>query len=108
MVRRGDTLWDLARTYDVSVSQIAGWNSIARDSILQPSQRLTIKVPALAITDAEGLQQVAYEVRKGDSLWLISRRFNVSVRDLQRWNALSNSRYLQPGQKLLLYIQPGA
>jgi membrane-bound lytic murein transglycosylase D len=47
---------------------------------------------------------VYYTVRKGDSLSRISSRFKVSVSDVQRWNGLSRNKYLQPGQKLKLYV----
>jgi membrane-bound lytic murein transglycosylase D len=43
-------------------------------------------------------------VRKGDSLSLISQKFNVSVNDLKEWNSLEKQKYLKPGQRLKLYI----
>jgi membrane-bound lytic murein transglycosylase D len=43
-------------------------------------------------------------VRKGDSLARISQRFNVKISELRDWNSLRTSDYLQPGQKLTLYI----
>jgi membrane-bound lytic murein transglycosylase D len=43
-------------------------------------------------------------VRQGDSLYLIAQRFNVSVKELRRWNRLSG-RHLQPGQQLTLYLR---
>jgi LysM repeat protein len=39
-------------------------------------------------------------VRPGDSLWTISRQFNVTVKQLLAWNNLRSSRALQPGQQL--------
>jgi membrane-bound lytic murein transglycosylase D len=41
-------------------------------------------------------------VRRGDSLWLISRRFRVSVAELQDWNGLRNGSILKPGQTLIV------
>jgi membrane-bound lytic murein transglycosylase D len=43
-------------------------------------------------------------VRKGDSLARISSRFKVTVTDLRKWNTLRKDRYLQPGQRLKLYV----
>lgn len=47
---------------------------------------------------------VNYTVRSGDSLAKIATKFNVSVSQLVKWNSLSTKKYLQPGQKLTLYV----
>ena len=41
-----------------------------------------------------------YRVRTGDTLWDISKKFGVSVDDIQRWNALADIRV---GDKLVIY-----
>jgi membrane-bound lytic murein transglycosylase D len=48
------------------------------------------------------LHALRYTVRKGDSLYLIANRFNIKVSDIKRWNRVG--KYLQPGQKLKLYV----
>ena len=50
------------------------------------------------------VRTVRYTVRKGDSLFLISRKFNVSVADLKSWNGLNGKKYLQPGQRLKVHV----
>jgi membrane-bound lytic murein transglycosylase D len=50
------------------------------------------------------VRKVGYQVRKGDSLSTIASRFAVNVRDIASWNDLNTSRYLQPGQSLVLYV----
>ena len=52
----------------------------------------------------ETRRRVRYTVRRGESLWQISRRFNVSVSSLRKWNSLRKGDYLQPGQKLMVYV----
>jgi len=42
-----------------------------------------------------------YKVRNGDSLWTIARKFQVSTRDIQRWNGLRNNM-IHPGTKLVI------
>ncbi|UCE88614.1 MAG: LysM peptidoglycan-binding domain-containing protein, partial [Pseudomonadota bacterium] len=49
-------------------------------------------------------QRIGYRVRPGDSLSRISSRFNVTVAQLRRWNSLPKGRYLQPGQRLVVYV----
>lgn len=116
-VRSGDTLWDIARKYRVSVNQIANWNAMSPRDVLRPGQRLVIwrQQPATAGADIGDLlngahplnnvtRRISYTVRRGDSLSRISQRFNVGIADLRTWNALSPDTYLQPGQRLTLYV----
>mgnify|MGYP001821166772 CR=1 FL=1 len=94
-VAAGDTLWEIARTYSVDIEKLAAWNRIAVTAPLRPGQ--TLRVSAGAGSTAP----VSYRVRQGDSLSVIARRFNVTVKDLQRWNRLSGT-LLRPGQVLKL------
>ncbi|MDO6824484.1 LysM peptidoglycan-binding domain-containing protein [Marinobacter sp. 1_MG-2023] len=111
-VRRGDTFWDIAREHRVSVRQLAAWNGMAPGDPLIPGKELVIwsntAQPTLAsASGARGnamVRKVGYSVRKGDSLALIANRFSVNVRDIASWNDLNTSRYLQPGQSLVLYV----
>lgn len=93
LVRRGDTLGQIASRYQVSVSELQQWNGI-RGNIIQIGQELTVH--SNATTPA-----TVYEVRRGDNLASIARRFGVSVDNIKRWNGLSNDM-IYPGQNLTL------
>ena len=49
------------------------------------------------------VRSIHYTVRNGDSLSRIASKYRVSVNDLHRWNTIKG-KYLQPGQRLKLYI----
>jgi membrane-bound lytic murein transglycosylase D len=49
-------------------------------------------------------KRVTYTVRNGDSLSRIASKFNVSISNIGKWNNINTSRYLQPGQKLKLFV----
>ena len=95
--------------------RLAAWNGIALNDVLRPGQRLTIRgsarpqqTPQVLSVDETARPviingHVSYTVRRGDSLWQISRRFNVSVGSLIRWNELTPGEHLQPGQILNVY-----
>ena len=60
-------------------------------------------MPGIARASADDTDGMRYQVREGDSLWTISRRFNVSVDALKKWNGLPTSATsLQPGQQLVV------
>ena len=111
-VRRGDTWWDLSRSYGVSTAKLARWNGMSPRDPLFPGQRLVIwsngkkvtKTNFTAALDGARHQKIHYRVRKGDSLARIAQKFNVTVSSLRRWNALPKGKYLQPGQRLTLYV----
>jgi membrane-bound lytic murein transglycosylase D len=115
-VREGDTLWDIARKYDIGVMQLAKWNGMAPRDPLKPGRTLVIWTrnneklsainPANFVHPFEQTthRRIGYTVRNGDSLARISQRFRVSVDNLKRWNRLEGRKYLQPGQRLTLYI----
>lgn len=116
-VKRGDTFWDLSRKYRVSVIRLAKWNGMAPADTLQPGKKLLIRVKNRKSAKATArlvrvnhrlpaatIRPIIYKVRKGDSLARISTKFNVSISQLRKWNRLKKGKYLQPGQKLRLYI----
>jgi membrane-bound lytic murein transglycosylase D len=106
-VSNGDTFWDLSRQYNVSVRKLASWNGMAPGDPLRVGQKLVVwvKQPTSAtLHPGAQVRPIHYTVRKGDSLARISSRFKVTVTDLRKWNALHKDRYLQPGQRLKLYV----
>jgi len=107
IVGNGDTFWDLSRQYKVSVRKLASWNGMAPGDTLRVGQKLVVwtKQPSRnSYHPGTQVRPIHYTVRKGDSLSRISSRFRVSVTDLRKWNALPRTGYLQPGQKLKLYV----
>jgi len=98
-VRAGDTLSDIADTYNVSVSSLKRANGL-RSSRIYPGKELRIPAPVEKPTEKQAaLGPGTYKVRKGDTLYDIARRFGVSISDLRRANGLQTSR-IYPGDVL--------
>ena len=92
LVQKGDTLWGISRKYKVPLKSIAQANRIKLTKRLQIGEKLLI--PGTTAQDAW------YFVKAGDTLWSISRRYNVEVKDLQRVNGIPSPRHLQIGTKI--------
>jgi len=102
-VKAGDTWWNIAKAYTVDVFELTQWNNKTPSDVLHSGQRLVIWQPKQAPSN---LKAINYTIRNGDSLWTISRKFNVTVDKVKEWNGLSDRTLLQPGQKLTLYVDP--
>ena len=102
-VRTGDSLWSIAQQHNVKVSQLTIWNRLDSRTI-RPGQELAIWRKGTAPHKGKTTRSVSYTVRSGDSLYRISRRFSVSINELRRWNELPKGKYLQPGQRLKVYV----
>ncbi len=107
-VRSGDSLWSISRRYDVSSGALAKWNAMAPGDTLRVGQKLVIWQDNASLTAGERddsiVRKLHYRVRQGDSLYRIASRFSVDVNDIKKWNQLEQQRYLQPGQKLVLFV----
>ena len=91
-VKAGDSLFLISRMYNISVDSLKSANSIKTDMIY-PGQ-------VLNIPDAN-VDSGQYIVKPGDSLYIISRNYGVSINDLKVQNGL-NSNMIFPGQKLII------
>lgn len=111
-VRRGDTLASIARRHGLSAKSLARWNSMSTRSHIRTGQRLTLQADQQTgrqrlarVGNKKGSREVKsihYQVKKGDTLASISRRYNISVKQIKQWNVSSHK--LQPGQGLVLFV----
>ncbi|HSJ26242.1 MAG TPA: LysM peptidoglycan-binding domain-containing protein [Longimicrobiales bacterium] len=95
-VARGETMDGIARRYGVSVSALRSANSGVNPRRMSIGQ--TLRIPGAASATAAAAPRV-HQVRRGENLSVIARRYGVSVRQIQAWNGLRNSRILA-GQRL--------
>ncbi|MDL2225687.1 LysM peptidoglycan-binding domain-containing protein [Eubacteriales bacterium OttesenSCG-928-M02] len=97
-VVRGDTLWDIARSYGSTVDAIAKYNHIPNPSLIYPGQRLTIPVGGSQRSDGT----TRYTVVKGDTLWDIAQQYGTTVNALVAANGIANPNLIYPGQVLTI------
>jgi membrane-bound lytic murein transglycosylase D len=102
IVQRGDSLSTIGERFKVSVADLKRSNNLSGDG-LQIGQKLNVEHSA-AVSGTDNLRRLSYRVRRGDSLYLIAEKFDIRIRDITRWNKISRNEFLQPGQRLTLFI----
>lgn len=112
VVKRGETLSDIAKQYNVAMVDLKDWNNLKNIHQLSPGQVLYIVQPApvaydntLTSKNVAALAPGTIMVKKGETLSDISKTYNVTMVDLKDWNNLKNIHQLSPGQ-ILYIVQP--
>ena len=107
-VRRGDSLYRIARNFGVTVDRIQEYNDIGRASIIKPGQRLLIPRDAVKLAASPSPREVSrsnrleHVVGRGDTLHGIAKAYGVRVDEIVKWNGLRSARLIRPGQRLLI------
>ncbi len=105
-VRNGDSLWSISRKHGMTVAQLARLNGISTKAMLQPGQRLQVSgsrgTPETQPVAKAG--KLDYQVKRGDTLSGIARRFAVTVSQIQNWNNMGRSTVLRAGQSLTIHV----
>ncbi|WP_456363880.1 LysM peptidoglycan-binding domain-containing protein [Priestia aryabhattai] len=97
-VKKGDTLWSIASSNKTTVQQLMNLNQMSSSTVFV-GQKLIISQTNTSPTTPSSSQ--SYTVKAGDTLFSISRTFNVSVSNIMTWNNLKSSA-LYVGQTLSL------
>ncbi len=128
VVKKGETLWEIANRYNVSVSQLRKWNGLGYSRIIHPGQKVNVWLPENSSLLASGekipgpignqlnsqpdanenqgdenRETLTHIVRFGDNLWDIASRYNVSIREIKKWNNM-RSNLIKPGEKLKILV----
>ncbi len=114
VVKGGDTLGQIAEDYNTSAKKLRSWNNLSFRSYIHPGQKIAIYVPDSY--KSSGIQVASnskpsetdfvrsnYTVRKGDTFYSISRKFNVGMVDLITWNSKSRKSIIHPGDVLEIW-----
>ena len=113
-VQPGETAWDIAAQYGVTLDALVGANQLADPNRLEPGQRLVIpetdgtsgeeSTPAAPSSDAQepGGEGRMHTVANGDTLWGIALQYDTTVDEIARLNDLDPDGILTLGQQLLI------
>lgn len=129
-VARGESPYTIARLYGVNLADLLDWNGLSDSDTLQIGQKITVRSPnrlpdaapaAVAHLDAAsapapqaapalvegqpaGTRRVEHTVARGDSPYVIARRYGVRTNDFLAWNKLSRDAVLHIGETYVVYV----
>jgi membrane-bound lytic murein transglycosylase D len=114
VVKDGNTLGEIAEMFRTSAGRLREWNNLQYRSYIYPGQKLVVYVPEsfdvsrIPTTGSESLDASQYDVetytvKRGDTMYSISQRYNVKMVDLLSWNNKSLNSKLYPGQVIEIW-----
>ncbi|WP_411504213.1 CgeB family protein [Brevibacillus centrosporus] len=89
-VIKGDTLWKIAQKYGVTVEQIKSWNKLASDMIYVDDCLFVSEKAAEDHERGNGRKVQTHLVKRGDTLWNLSKKYGISVEHIKSWNHLTS------------------
>jgi membrane-bound lytic murein transglycosylase D len=115
VVQKGDNLGNIAKKFDVSLTELKQWNNLA-DNTIAIGNTLVVAKEEIAIVSTNSkvdsfkkkntIAGVAkkkasdYLVKKGDSLFSIAQKYpGVTISDIKKWNDIRKDE-IKPGMKL--------
>jgi membrane-bound lytic murein transglycosylase D len=104
IVSEGDTLWSIAKEYNIEIRDLSRMNSIDENSYLQLGQQLSIGNKNIHRNMESKKRTILYSVKQGDNLFKISELFDVSIRSIEEINNFNNTT-LMPGQIIKVAIR---
>ncbi|WP_069028510.1 LysM peptidoglycan-binding domain-containing protein [Tetragenococcus halophilus] len=99
-VKAGDSVWLIADQNGITMDQLRDWNNI-QNNFVYPGQKLTVSNGSSSSSSSNNSSSsnTQHKVKSGDSLWLISQEYDISVSRLKSINNL-NSDTIFIGQNL--------
>ena len=106
VVKKGDTLSQIALQFGTTVAEIARINNIPNINLIYPGQIFEIIIKS-DNSNNNSSQKIKYVIKRGDTLSKIARVYGVTIQDLVRWNNIKNENLIYAGSTLTIYKYNG-
>ena len=97
-VRPGESLYDIAQNLEVQLEELIHENRITNPDLIYPDQ--VLEIPAVPEKEMLTTSVKIHTVQPGDTLYLISHQYGISIENLITLNSIHEPENLYPGDKL--------
>lgn len=98
VVKPKETFFAISRIYNVEIDDILEWNQLSIQDGLEVNQEIKLLVPKVKAAQI-GLEEILHQVKVGETLWSISKLYDVTIENIKEWNNKENND-LSPGDQL--------
>ena len=102
VVKQGENLYSISKYINVSKDLLRQWNNLS-DDMVAAGTKLIINKSDKEIAVINNSNSNEYVVAKGDNIWKIAEKFNVTVANLREWNNLKSDK-LKNGNLIIVSI----
>lgn len=106
-VLEGHTLWAISARYEVSIADLFLFNGMNEDTVLNPGDKLTIRLADGQPPPPTPTPPASHIVREGESLWVIAAYYKTDLATLLWLNGLPEDAVVHPGNELKVRLLPG-
>lgn len=101
VIRPGESFFAIATRYGINPYFLAATNSLCIFQVIHPGQQLEVY-----LTEQPGVNITTYSVKRGDTLWALSRKYNVCIPNIAGYNNIPNPNLIFVNQQLTIPIDP--
>jgi membrane-bound lytic murein transglycosylase D len=113
VVQSGETLYAIAKKYDVAVMDLVGWNNLNIQDGIKPGQVLKLEgedvqqvreeqVQVAVVDTAVKNSEIVHEVKPSETLYSVARKYGVTIKDVMDWNSKKDFS-VSVGERLVIH-----
>lgn len=105
IVKRGDTLSGIARSFNTTVQELVNLNNIQNPNLIYVGEQLRVRRVEGTSIGTGNIGESIYTVKRGDTLSEIAIRFNTTVQTIVNINGIKNPNLIYPGEQIKINRQ---
>ena len=99
IVKPGNTLWQIAEEYNITINEIVRINNITNPNLIYPGEKLSF-ISNTNFNQLKGLGKTFYTIKFGDTLSQLALKYNTTIGEIAQKNNIKNVNIIYVGQRI--------
>ena len=99
IVKPGNTLWQIAEEYNITINEIVRINNITNPNLIYPGEKLSF-ISNTNFNQLKGLGKTFYTIKFGDTLSQLAIKYNTTIGEIAQKNNIKNVNIIYVGQRI--------